>query len=127
MARHPSSLQGPGNHLLWLNIALLLTYGIAGTWALFQRSSGVDFAIHVGTIAGFLFGTVLVANHVIELFVAGRSFAVVISSVLLTLVLFGGGWFGHNGTHRITPAGDSRWCVVRNRGNSGAPLCRVPL
>jgi hypothetical protein len=89
VAHHPSSLQGTGNRLLWLDVALLLTYGIAATWVLYQSSAGVDLAIRLGTIAGLLLGAVLVANHVIELFVSARSFALVISPVLLTLALLG--------------------------------------
>jgi hypothetical protein len=56
---------------------------------LYQSSAGVDLAIRLGTIAGLLLGAVLVANHVIELFVSARSFALVISPVLLTLALLG--------------------------------------
>lgn len=85
--RHPSSLQGTGNRLLWLDVALLLTYGIAVIWALYQGSTGVNSAIRLGTTAGLVLGTILVANHVIELFVPARTFAVVISPVLLTLAL----------------------------------------
>jgi hypothetical protein len=88
VARHPSSLQGTGNGLLWLDVALLLTYGIAATWALYQRTVGVDLAIRLGTMTGLLLGAVLVANHVTELFVSTRSFALVISPVFLTLALF---------------------------------------
>lgn len=87
VARHPSSLQGAGNHLLWLDVVLLLTYGIAATWALNQGSSGVGLAIRLGTMAGLLLGAVLITNHVIELFVSTRSFALVISPVLLALAL----------------------------------------
>ena len=87
VARHPSSLQGAGNHLLWLDVVLLLTYGIAATWALNQGSSGVGLAIRLGTMACLLLGAVLITNHVIELFVSTRSFALVISPVLLALAL----------------------------------------
>jgi hypothetical protein len=89
VARHPSSLQGVGNRLLWLDVALLLAYGIAALWVQFQGSAGVHVAIRLGTIAGLLLGAVFVANHVIELFVPARNFALVISPVLLTLALLG--------------------------------------
>lgn len=89
VARHPSSLQGTGNRLLWLDVALLLTDGIAATWVLYRSSARVEFAIRLGTIAGLLLGAVLVANHVIELFVPARGFGLVISPVLLTLGLVG--------------------------------------
>ena len=87
VARHPSSLQGNGNRLLWLDVVLLLAYGIAAIWVQYQGSPGVHVAIRLGTIAGLQLGAVFVANHVIELFVPARNFALVIGPVLLTLVL----------------------------------------
>jgi len=89
VARHPSSLQEVGKRLLWLDVALLLAYGIAATWVQFRRSAGIQVATRLGTIAGLLLGVVLVANHSIELFVPARHFALVISPVLLALALFG--------------------------------------
>jgi hypothetical protein len=47
----------------------------------------VGLAIRLGTMAGLLLGAVLITNHVIELFVSTRSFALVISPVLLALAL----------------------------------------
>ena len=87
VARRPKSLEGAGNRLLWLDVALLLTYGIAAAGALYHRSAALHLAIRLGTIAGLLLGAILAANHVVELFVASRSFAVVIAPVLLTLAL----------------------------------------
>ena len=89
VARHPSSLQGVGKRLLWLDVALLLAYGIVAIWVQYRGSAGIHVSIRLGTIAGLLLGVVLVANHAIELFVPARNFALVISPVLLALGLFG--------------------------------------
>ena len=89
IARHPSSLQGEGKRLLWLDVALLLAYGIAAIWVRHGGSARAHVAIRLGSIAGLLLGAVLVVNHAIELFVSERNFALVISPVLLTLTLFG--------------------------------------
>jgi len=87
VARHPASLQTPGNGYFWTDVALLLTYGAAGIWVWAGHNARKDAAIRVGSVAGLLLATVLVANHVIELFVPARGFALVIGPVLLTLGL----------------------------------------
>lgn len=88
IARHPSALQGAGDRLFWLDAALLLAYALAALWMLRPRSDGLHAAIRTGSIAGFLLGAVLVANHVTELFVPDRNFALVIAPVFLALALF---------------------------------------
>jgi hypothetical protein len=88
VARHPSSLQPPASQYLWTDVALLLTYGIAGM--LVWRNAAVeDAAIGVGSVAGIVLAAVLVANHVIELFVLVRSFPLVLGPVLLALGVLG--------------------------------------
>ena len=87
VARHPSILRDDGNRLLSLDVALLLAYGITTTWVKYRASPAVKAATRLATIRGLLLGAVLVANHIIELFVPARSFAVVISPVLLAFVL----------------------------------------
>jgi hypothetical protein len=87
VARHPSAIQGAGNNLFWLDLALLLIYGIAGIWVRHQTSAPLDVAIRLGTMTGFLFGVVLVVNHITELFVPTRNFSLVIGPVFLALAL----------------------------------------
>lgn len=88
IARHPSALQGAGDRLFWLDAALLLAYALAALWMLRPRSAPLHLAIRTGSIAGFLLGAILVANHVTELFVPDRNFALVIAPVFLALALF---------------------------------------
>jgi hypothetical protein len=89
VARYPASIQGPGNRLLWMNVMLLVMYGLAAIWVWHQRHAKVRSAISIGAITGLLLGAVYVANHVIELFVPVRNFALVISPVFLMLALLG--------------------------------------
>jgi hypothetical protein len=89
VARYPTSIQGPGNSLLWTNVTLLLVYGIAAIWVWYQRRVDVRRAIRIGAITGVLLGAVHVANHVMELFVPARNFALVISPVFLMFALLG--------------------------------------
>jgi hypothetical protein len=114
VARHPSSLQGTGNRLLWLDVGLLLAYGIAGVCAQYQGRAGVRIAIRAGTIAGLLLGAALVANHLIELFVPARNFVLVISPVFLTIALLGGtGSVGKEGTGSLLLAVEAGvWCAM---------------
>jgi hypothetical protein len=72
-----------------MDAALLVTYGCAGIWVWSQSRPEVNASLTIGARVGLLLGTVLIANHGIELFVAVRPFVVVISPVLLALVLFG--------------------------------------
>lgn len=88
VARHPSAIQGAGNRFFWLDLALLLIYGIVGLWVWHRSSAPLDIAIHLSTMTGFLLGAVLVANHMTELFVPTRNFFLVISPVFLALALF---------------------------------------
>jgi hypothetical protein len=88
VARHPSAIQGAGNRFFWLDLALLLIYGIAGLWVWHRSSAPLDVAIHLSTMTGFLLGAVLVANHMTELFVPTRNFSLVIGPVFLALALF---------------------------------------
>ena len=112
VARHPSSIQDLGKRLLWLDIALLLAYGIAAIWVQYRGGTGLPIAIRLGTIAGLLLGAVLVANHAIEMYVPARNFALVISPVLLTLALFGATGSAakeHTGSFRLAVAAGV-WC-----------------
>ena len=114
VARHPSCLQGTGKRLLWLDVALLLAYGIAATWVRNRGNAGLQVAIRLGTIAGLLLGAVLVANHAIELFVPARHFALVISPVLLALALFGATGSAaadRTGSFRLAAAAGV-WCAM---------------
>ncbi len=88
VARHPSAIRGAGIRLFWLDFALLAIYGVAGIWMRYQSSAPLDVAIRLGTMTGFLFGVVLVANHVTELFAPARNFTLVIGPVFLALALF---------------------------------------
>jgi hypothetical protein len=89
VARYPASIQGPGNSLLWTNVTLLLVYGLAAIWVSYQSRVDVRTAIRIGAITGLLLGAVHVANHLIELFVPARNFALVISPVFLMFALLG--------------------------------------
>ena len=89
VARYPASIQGPGNSLLWTNVTLLLVYGLAAIWVSYQSRADVRTAIRIGAITGLLLGAVHVANHLIELFVPARNFALVISPVFLMFALLG--------------------------------------
>ncbi|HWE87224.1 MAG TPA: hypothetical protein VG267_19920 [Terracidiphilus sp.] len=88
IARHPTALQDSGSSLLWQDFAFLLAYALAALWAMRPRSHKLHLAIRVGSIAGSLLGAVLVANHVTELFVPDRNFALVIAPVFVALALF---------------------------------------
>jgi hypothetical protein len=64
-------------------------YGLAAIWVSYQSRADVRTAIRIGAITGLLLGAVHVANHVIELFVPARNFALVISPVFLMFALPG--------------------------------------
>jgi len=87
VARYPASIQGPGNSLLWTNVTLLLVYGLSAIWVSYQSRADVRTALRIGAITGLLLGAVHVANHLIELFVPARNFALVISPVFLMFAL----------------------------------------
>jgi hypothetical protein len=87
VTRHPSAIHGTGNRVFWLDLALLLIYGAAGIWGRYQSSATLNVAIRLGTMTGFLFGAVLVANHVTELLVPTRNFSLVIGPVFLAFAL----------------------------------------
>ena len=87
--RHPASVQGAGSGLLWMDVALLLTYGIAGIWVWHQSRTEVNISVSVGAQVGVLLGAVHVANHVLESSVPVRPFLLIISPVFLMLALFG--------------------------------------
>jgi hypothetical protein len=104
VARHPATIQGAGRGLLLTDIGLLLAYGSAGIFVWYQPRADVTIALRVGTLAGLVLGTVLVANHVIESFVPNRHFALVIGPVLLMLALLGAA-----GSAAWSARGHSRW------------------
>ncbi|HEX4578157.1 MAG TPA: hypothetical protein VH117_12450 [Edaphobacter sp.] len=89
VARHPASVHGDGSGLLWMDVTLLLMYGAAGVWAYYQGRSEVNTSLNAGARFGVPLGVVLVANHVIELFVPVRPFLLVIIPVFLALTLLG--------------------------------------
>jgi hypothetical protein len=89
VARHPASVQGTGSGLLWMDVALLLTYGIAGIWVWHQCRPEVNISVSVGAQVGVLLGAVHVANHVLESYVPVRPFILIISPVFLMLAMFG--------------------------------------
>lgn len=89
VAYHPQSIQGTGSRLLAIDALLLLIYGAVGVWAYYDNRPYVTIALRVGTRVGFLLAMVLIVNHLIELFVAARPFAVIISPVLLLIGLLG--------------------------------------
>jgi hypothetical protein len=72
-----------------MNVTLLLVYGTAAIWVSYQSRADVRTAIQIGAMSGLLLGAVHVANHVIELFVPARNFALVISPVFLMFALLG--------------------------------------
>lgn len=114
VAGHPTSIQAAGNGLPRTDVTLLLVYGLAATWVWYQRWIDVRAAIRVGAITGFLLGVVLAANHIIELFVPARAFALVISPVFLTFLLLGAAgsiaWQRTQSVARVVVAGG--WCAV---------------
>jgi hypothetical protein len=114
VARYPASIQVPGNHLLWTNVTLLLMYGLAAIWVSYQRRADVRAAIRIGAITGLLLGAVQVANHVIELFVPARNFALVISPVFLMLALLGaaGSAAWQRTRSFVLAVGAGVWCAV---------------
>jgi hypothetical protein len=114
VARHPSSLQSSGNRLLSLDVALLLAYGVAAIWVQYQSGERVRIAIRLGTITGLFLGAVLIANHLIELFVPARNFALVIGPVFLTIALLGGiGSFARERTGSLLLAPTAGvWCAI---------------
>ena len=52
IARHSASVQGTGSVLLWVDVALLLTYGIAGIWVWHQSRPEVNTSVSVGAQVG---------------------------------------------------------------------------
>jgi hypothetical protein len=113
-ARHPASVQGAGSALLRMDIALLLTYGIAGVFAWYQRRPDVNLALRVGAQVGVLFGAVHVANHVVESYIPDRPFVLIISPVFLMLALFGAA--GSTAWERTRSVGwavfAGAWCAI---------------
>ena len=89
VVRHPASVQGTGSGLLWMDVALLLTYGIAGLWVWHQSRPEVNISVSVGAQVRVLLGAVHVANHVLESYVPAGPFILIISPVFLMLALFG--------------------------------------
>ena len=85
--QHPSSLQGYGNHLLWIDVSMLVAYGIAASWLRYHAEARTRTTIRMGTLAGLLLGAILVGNHLIEVFTASRGFATVIAPVFLSIAL----------------------------------------
>ena len=118
VARYPASIQGPGNRLLWINVMVLVMYGLAAIWVWHQRHAKVRSAISIGATTGLLLGAVYVANHVIELFVPARNFALVISPVFLMFALLGAVGSAALATHALGCASGGRWGVVRSRSDS---------
>lgn len=114
VARHPSAIQGAGIRLFWLDLALLLIYGLAGIWVRYQSSAPLDVAIRLGTMTGFLFGVVLVANHVTELIVPARNFTLVIGPVFLALALFAatGSAVQERTSSPLLAAAAGVWCAM---------------
>jgi len=72
-----------------MDVAILLTYGIAGIRVWHQSCPEVDVSVSVGAQVGVVLGAVLVANHVLESYVPVRPFILIISPVFLMLALFG--------------------------------------
>ena len=89
VARYPASIQASGNSFFWTDVTLLMIYGLAAIWVWNQRQARIRSAFMIGATAGLLLGAVCVANHVIELFVPARNFALVISPVFLVFGLLG--------------------------------------
>jgi hypothetical protein len=89
VVRHPASIEGYGRRLLITDIAILLLYGMAGIWAWRQQYSKVSLVVSSGLWIALAAAAVLSTNHIIEVFVPNRPFAVVIAPVLLMFALFG--------------------------------------
>ena len=86
--RRPGSLESYGRRLLVIDVAILLLYGIAGIWTWRQQNAELTLAVNSGMWIGLTAGAVLAANHINELFLAHRPFALVIAPVLLMFALF---------------------------------------
>jgi len=89
VARHPGSIAGYGRRLLITDTAILLLNGIAGIWAWRQQHARFNLALSSGIWIALTAGAVLAANHIIEVFVPNRPFAVVIAPLLLMFTLLG--------------------------------------
>lgn len=89
VTHHPTSIEGSGSGLLWMDVALLLAYGIAGVATWEQGADRANAPAAVGAQFGVLLGAAGIANHLIEAFVPIRPFILIISPVLLTLALLG--------------------------------------
>ena len=89
VARHPASIEGNGKSFLVTDVSLLLLYGAAGIWVWLQGRAQVSIALSACRWIGLAAGAVLVANHVIEMFVANRPFVLVIAPVMLIFALLG--------------------------------------
>jgi hypothetical protein len=89
VVQHPASAQSSGTGLLWTDVALLVSYGLAGMIIGKLRFTSAFTAAAVGAKVGVVLGLVGTANHLIEAFVPTRPFALIISPVLLSLALLG--------------------------------------
>ena len=116
VAYHPESIQGAGRRLLAIDTLLLLMYGAAGVWAYYDTRPHLVIALRVGTRVGVLLGAVLIANHLIELFVNTRPFIVIIGPVLLLIGLLGAA--GSATWQRLGSLGSGWWLIVRNCGDA---------
>jgi len=87
VVQHPASAQGSGTGLLWTDVALLVSYGLAGMIIGKLRYTSAFTAAAVGAKVGLVLGLVGTANHLIEAFVPTRPFALIISPVLLSLAM----------------------------------------
>jgi hypothetical protein len=87
--QHPASIPGPGGGLFGMDVAFLLGYGVAGILVWKHKARNAITAAVVGAQIGLLLGPVQIGNHLIEAFVPGRPFVLVISPVLLMLALLG--------------------------------------
>jgi len=88
VARNPEALKGDGVRLAWLNVVVLLAYALAALRAWLFSSTRLIAALRPAAIAGSILGAVLIANHLTELFVPNRNFALVIAPVFLAIALF---------------------------------------
>jgi hypothetical protein len=114
VACHPESIQGAGSRLLAIDVLLLLMYGAAGVWACYDTRPNLITALRVGARVGVLLGAVLIANHLIELFVPARPFIVIIGPVLLLIGLLGGAGsatWQRTGSLSLAVAGGV-WCAI---------------
>jgi hypothetical protein len=89
VALYPGSIEGDGKRLLITDVAILLLYGIAGIWAWRQKHPKVTLAVSSGLWIALTAAAVLAANHILEVFVQNRPFAVVIAPVLILFALLG--------------------------------------